>query len=82
MGFPLLASTCAASSLELHLLADGELDDVDSVADVRGHVAGCADCRQAWNGLISTRQLLVAAHPHATMPAELLAALLTVTDDA
>ena len=82
MGFPLLLSKCAASALELHLLADGELDDADSVADVRGHVAGCADCRQTWNGLISTRQLLIAAHPHAAMPVELWAALAAVTDDA
>lgn len=82
MGFPLLASKCAASSLELHLLADGELDDADSVADVRGHVAGCVECRQTWNGLISTRQLLAAAHPHAAMPVELLAAIVAVTDEA
>ena len=82
MGFPLHLSTCAASAVELHLLADGELEDLDSVADVRGHVAACADCRATWDGLISTRRLLVAAHPHAPVPAALLASLFAVTEAA
>ena len=81
MGFPLHLSTCAASAIELHLLADGELDDADSVADVRGHIAGCADCLQTWRGLTSTRQLLVAAYPHAAVPADVLACLFAVTND-
>ncbi len=80
MGFPLVLSRCDASPLELHLLADGELADDDTVADVRGHIAGCADCRAAWNGLTTTRQLLNAARPFQVMPAELKAALAAITD--
>ncbi len=82
MGFPLVLAKCAASTLELHLLIDGELADDDAVADIRGHVAGCADCRQQWNGLVSTRQLLAASHRHDAIPADVYAALVAVIDEA
>ena len=76
MGKPHVFSTCAAGSFELQLLADGELDDA-LASDVRGHVAGCADCQHAWRVLLGTRRLI--SRPVA-MPAALCHALASITD--
>ncbi|HEY1097989.1 MAG TPA: hypothetical protein VGF99_03635 [Myxococcota bacterium] len=80
MGFPLAISPCASSAIELHLLADGEIIDAAVAADIRGHVAGCVDCRSAWQGLIGTRRLLTT--PVAAIPLDLLESLHAITDAA
>ncbi len=59
---------CGADVADVHLLADGELDD-RAAAGVRAHIAGCGDCRRQWDATVKVRRLLVAATLAKSLPA-------------
>ena len=63
MGVPLFAEPlrCADAEARLHLLADGELGDELELSELRGHVARCVGCEQAWRRLQDGKRALQAA---------------------
>jgi len=82
MGTPRIAATaqapCGIDARDLGALADGEHDDHVAAA-LRGHVAGCHDCRARWRGIVDVRRLLVAATATDRVPADLMASLAAIT---